>query len=341
LNTISLFIKDTPWAISGNLSYEKNNNEHYFGIGEASLAHFTFPGSNESFRKFDDYEKVRDQVINGQTWTKYDAYRKKELTLVANLEYNLMEGLLRPLAGLQISRIHAGDYTGRAIDGAIGQETRLHEEVRTSDIPGFAGGWNNLLSIGLTFDSRDFKPDPNSGLLVEVLAQASAKLWGSQFNYQQVTTGITYLNDLLPEQTRLIFAGTLVYASQFGDVPFYATPNLAVPHDELRQGLGWFKTLPGYLTNRFIGDTTAHGNVELRWSFTEFTVWKQNIRMMLVPFAGAGRIFDNIGNTTLKNWKSESGLGLRLAWNLSTVISFDFARSNEGTVFYMELGHPF
>jgi len=97
----------------------------------------------------------------------------------------------------------------------------------------------------------------------------------------------------------------------------------------------------GFLNNRFIGDATAYGNLELRWSFNEFTVWQQHIRLMLAPFAGGGRVFDNLGNTTLNDWKYGGGLGLRLAWNLSTVVSFNYAVSGEGDVFYMELGHPF
>lgn len=35
------------------------------------------------------------------------------------------------------------------------------------------------------------------------------------------------------------------------------------------------------------------------------------------------------------------GAGLRLAWNLSTIISFDFSHSREDSVFYMELGSQF
>ena len=60
---------------------------------------------------------------------------------------------------------------------------------------------------------------------------------------------------------------------------------------------------------------------------------------MLVPFIDAGRVFDSIGDTTL--WKFAGGIGLRLAWNLSTIVSFDFGRSSEGNMFYMLLGHQF
>jgi outer membrane protein assembly factor BamA len=335
------FINDSPWSASGYFIYAKNDLENYFGAGESSLERLSFPGSDQTFKKFDDYEKARDQVTNGQTWARYDSYRKNQFALITNLEYSFMGGRLRPLVGLQASKIRVGDYTGEIAKGGIQQETRLREETREGKILGFDGGWNNLIWLGLTYDTRDFEPDPNSGVLARVLVQGSSEFWGSEFDFGQITTAISYFHDLLPEQTRLVFAGNLVYASRFGDVPFYALPSLSVPNDELRQGLGGFNTVEGYLNNRFIGDASVYANVELRWSFNDFMVWDEHIRLMLAPFAGGGRVFDDVGNTTLDDWKYGGGLGLRLAWNLSTVVSFNLAATSEGNVFYMELGHPF
>jgi outer membrane translocation and assembly module TamA len=70
-------------------------------------------------------------------------------------------------------------------------------------------------------------------------------------------------------------------------------------------------------------------------------LWGQHLRFMLVPFVDTGRVFDSIGDTTFKDWKLDGGIGLQMAWNLSTVVSFDYTRSGEGTMFYMELGHQF
>jgi outer membrane translocation and assembly module TamA len=67
----------------------------------------------------------------------------------------------------------------------------------------------------------------------------------------------------------------------------------------------------------------------------------QHLRFMLVPFVDTGRVFDSVGDTTFEDWKFDGGIGLRLAWNLSTVVGFDYARSDEGGAFYMELGHQF
>ena len=108
-----------------------------------------------------------------------------------------------------------------------------------------------------------------------------------------------------------------------------------------RTGWGGHATLLGFVTDRFVGEAMACANVELGWSFSETMVWGQHLRIMLVPFVDAGSVFDSVGDTSFNDRKFDGGVGFRLAWNLSTVVSFDYARSSEGSLFYMELGHQF
>ena len=95
------------------------------------------------------------------------------------------------------------------------------------------------------------------------------------------------------------------------------------------------------LPEDLVGEAAAFANGELRWSFGDAMVGTQHLRFMLVPYVDTGRVFDSVSGTTLADWKFDGGIGFRLAWNLSTVVSFDYARSGEGTMFYMELGHQF
>jgi len=93
--------------------------------------------------------------------------------------------------------------------------------------------------------------------------------------------------------------------------------------------------------DRFVGQVAAFANGELRWSFGEAMFWNQHLRFMLVPFVDTGRVFDSIDRTTFSGWKLDGGAGFRMAWNLSTIVSFDYGRSTEGGMFFMELGHQF
>ncbi len=53
---------------------------------------------------------------------------------------------------------------------------------------------------------------------------------------------------------------------------------------------------------------------------------------------GGGRVK---AKHTLKDWKITAGSSFRLAWNLATVVSFDYGIGGEWKFSYMELGHPF
>ena len=160
-------------------------------------------------------------------------------------------------------------------------------------------------------------------------------------NYGQATFGVTGYTPFIPGYDRLIVVGNATYSVRFGDVPFYALNRLPLPKNEVRTGLGAFPTLRGYSSNRFVGDVTVGANAELRWSFSEFVVWDQRLKTALASFVDTGRVFDSAGSFTTSDWKYSYGFGLRLSWNLATVISFDYGISPEGSLFFMELGQPF
>jgi outer membrane protein assembly factor BamA len=334
------YIGDSPWRIRGAAVFEQNKFENYFGVGESTLGPLTYPGSPLTYDKIADYQDALNQNVAGQTWARYNEYRKTQLGGGITVERDYWGGWLRPLLGLQFTHVDVGDYTGEIIDGAVMQPTRLFTDHEQGKVIGFGGGWDNALKIGLTFDTRDFEPDPSSGVMLQTIGRISSQALGSAFDYQKITFNARGFQNLLGGSGRLILAGQLTYVMQFGDVPFYSAPIIPLSDGDV-YGLGGRATLRGFVTDRFVGNAAADANAELRWSFAETTFWKQHLRFMLVPFVDTGRVFDSVGDTTLDRWKFDAGIGFRLAWNLSTVVSFDFARSSEGNMFYMELGHQF
>jgi outer membrane protein assembly factor BamA len=186
----------------------------------------SFPGSPRTFTSYDDYYTALNENRNGQTWARYDDYHRTAGLGVVTLERDYLGGLLRPQIGLQISHVRVGDYTGDAIDGAVMQTTRLREDSEAGRIVGFAGGWDNAIKLGLTYDSRDFEPDPSSGLMLQLAGRLSGGWLGSSFDYQQFTFSVRKFQNLLPQPDRLILALRGVYAMQFGTVPFYSASRL-------------------------------------------------------------------------------------------------------------------
>jgi len=334
------YVADSPWRIRAAGAYDQNQLENYFGVGESTLGPLTYPGSPLAYDDFDEYNDALERNVNGQTWERYNKYRKTQTGGLLTLERDFWGGWFRPQFGMQFSYIDVRDYTGDTIDGAVMQPTRLFTDQQAGNVIGFNGGWDNALKIGLTFDTRDFEPDPASGVMLQAVGRISSEIIGSSFDYQQLTFSGRAFHNLLGDRGRLILAGRLTYVMQFGDVPFYSASVIPFTDGDVT-GLGGFATLRGFSTDRFVADAAAYANGELRWSFADTVLWNQHLRFMLVPFVDTGRVFDSVDDTTFKNWKVDGGVGLRLAWNLSTVVSFDYARSGEGNLFYMELGHQF
>lgn len=335
------YIDDSPWRIKSYLGYTQHKNRNYFGTGEETLGPLRYPGSPRTFDRFDRFKDALEDTTGGVTWAKYVNYHQRHFVGAVNLERDLLGGLLRPLVGVQFGRIGVTDYTGRTVDDAAQQETKLEEDHRLGKIQGFDGGWDNSVRVGLACDTRDYEPDPTSGILAQAFLSGALRALGSELDYGQATLGLTYYTPVIPDYDRLVAVANATYAVRFGDVPFYAMNRLALPKNEVKTGLGAFPTLRGYRSNRFVGRVTVGADAELRWSFSEFVLWDQRLKTALATFVDVGRVFDSPSSFSTNDWKHSYGAGLRLAWNLATVISFDYGIGPEGRLFFMELSHPF
>ena len=334
------YIGDSPWRVRAAAVFEQNQFQNYFGVGESTLGPLTYPGSPGEYTNWDDYQRALQRVVNGETWARYNDYRKTQAGVAMAVERDYLGGRLRPQLGLQFTHVNVADYTGETVDGAVQQPTRLFTDYQNGQVVGFDGGWDNALKVGLSYDTRDFEPDPASGIMLQAVGRFSLQAMGSAYDYQQFTFSARGFQNLLPDPGRLILAGRVTYVMQFGDVPFYSAPTIPFTDGDAN-GLGGFATLRGFVTDRFVGEAMAYANLELRWTFGDTTLWGQHLRFMLAPFVDAGSVFDSVGDTSFNDWKFDGGIGIRLAWNLSTIISFDYAQSGEGSLFYMELGHQF
>jgi outer membrane protein assembly factor BamA len=336
------YIADTAWRVRATGAYLVYKFEDYFGVGEETLGPLSFPGTpGVTYARANDYFDALEENRNGRNWSRYNYYDRRQMVFALNVERDYLGGLLRPLVGFQISHVDVRDYTGQNVEGGINQETKLREDSRTGKIEGFDGGWLNLLRIGLTYDSRDYEPDPTAGFLAQALFEGTARWLGGSSTFGHFTVGFQGYYPLIQHVTRLVLAGNAVYSAHFGDTPFYALPSLTVPGNDRKEGLGGWRTLRGYYGNRFVGDVAMQGSLEMRWSLFDVTVLNQHLKPMLVPFLDLGRVFDKVDRFRLNDWKVTGGVGVRVAWNLATIVSFEYGMGSEGGLFYMELGHQF
>jgi outer membrane protein assembly factor BamA len=334
------YFLDTPWRLRVEAEFLNNPVQYYFGIGQAGQQ-LVVPGTGQVFGSYGGYKSALEQQSGGDTNAKYDLYGLSRLGFQAAAEYDLLGGLIRPLFGIRIARVWIDDYTGDTVDGARQLATHMRDDCSSGRARGCGGGFDNFVKLGFTFDTRDFEPDPSTGILAQLTAELSPKFLGSAFNYGRLTASLAGFGTVLRHRMQqVVLAGRFLYVWQFGDVPFYSMNTLAF-NERDRQGLGGLRSIRGYKQDRFIGPVMMAGNMELRWSFVEFRVFKQDLKLMAVPFLDAGRAFDGMGSVTMSDWHLAGGAGIRMAWNLSTIICFDYGFASEGQAFYMDLSHQF
>ena len=175
------------------MQYTIDPLNNYFGIGDASMQDFHFPGApGKSFDTYDGYQDALRQAVNGFAYTKYDLYESRETSFDVAVERDTFGGIVRPLLGVAVRYTDLRDFTGSSVDAetpsgrditAVEQPTRMHTDCQTGVITGCRGGFDNTFKLGVSLDTLDFEPDPYSGVLAQAVAELSAKALGSDFDY--------------------------------------------------------------------------------------------------------------------------------------------------------------
>jgi outer membrane protein assembly factor BamA len=176
-------------------------------------------------------------------------------------------------------------------------EPGLFERYKTLDIipsSETSGGWVNTLKLGVTWDSRDNKPNPMKGIWTEVGLEMAPKFMGNDWSFSRLY--IIHRQYFTLIQNNLSFVYRLSYQTKIsGDVPFFYESQVITSRltGATSEGLGGSKTLRGVLRNRVIGDGYFMGNFELRWKPLYFNLFKQECYLGLNTFYDMGRITEN------------------------------------------------
>jgi outer membrane protein assembly factor BamA len=325
------FVGNTPYRVRATLTYERNVNANYFGNGTSALANLSYRGT-----RYATYDEAVSAA--GAHYFHYGYDRPQGQVVV---ERSFWGGRLRGLYGINVQHVAITRYDSSA---AFWPTTRLGEDCAAGLASGCDGGWNNTLRAGVAFDTRDFDPDPNHGVFIDTTGHWSARGFGSSADYLRLTTAARAYVSPFPGLADLVVAGRVLYSIQSARVPFFALDTLAMAGgtDDAtdQQGLGGERTLRGYRQDRFIGLVAAAASVEVRWTFVEFPLLGQRFSLQVAPFVDSGRVFDRVA-LSLDDWKTSAGAGLRVGWNRSTIVMFDFGASSEDTGFYVDFGMPF
>jgi hypothetical protein len=337
------YVAGTSLRLRSQLIYARATAKPYFGVGAKTMRDLTFPGSSRSYAQFSDYQRALDRVgDDGKTYSLYNQVDLEQPLFIVSIERGLFGGLLRPFLGLGFSRATLRDYTGEEVEAlAVPMaRTRLRDDCDEGAVVGCAGGWDNTVRLALAFDTRDFEPDPNSGVFVDAALQLGTSGLGSDYDYRRVLVAARDYYSPFPAAVDLVIATRAALMVQTRGAPFTSMNNLPFTEDT-RYGLGGVRTLRGFKQDRFIGHVMSLANLELRWTFYRFGLWKQKFALIVVPFVDYGAVFDELDDLRLRGWQRAEGSGLRITWNQATVIMCDVGMSDEDWGVYINFAHIF
>jgi Omp85 superfamily domain len=340
---------DSPYRVRSQLIFARNINSNYFGLGEASLAPLRFPGSAETYESYADYSDDQRRIADGTAWTKYDQFDLLRPIFIASLERLFHRDRIRVMAGIGFTYARIDDYTGERVDAVDDQgdattatmaTTRLRADCDSGRLVGCDGGRDNLLRFGLSYDTRDFEPDPNRGVFIDIAVDVGTVALASEYDYIRVLGAARGYLSPFPSLADLVLAGRVLLEVQSDGTPFWDMNTLPFTEDP-RAGLGGHRTLRGFRQDRFVGPVMAAINGEVRWTFAHTRLWKQNFAFIAIPFADLGRPFDQVSDLSAHDWRTTLGGALRISWNLATIVTIDYGVSNEDTGLYINFGHIF
>ena len=148
------------------------------------------------------------------------------------------------------------------------------------------GGISSAIRVGLLYDTRDKENAPSKGIWAEVHATVAPSWLGTSHPYYRYSATFRHYvpivkNDVLTLAYRLNYEGSFGNSTPYYMLPFITT--MGSTYD--REGMGGYRTIRGIMRNRVQGLDMASYNLELRWRFVRFALWKQNIAFGLNIFS--------------------------------------------------------
>lgn len=352
------YYKGTRWRFKVDFKAQQNPANLYFGLTESTLGQLRLPSDeNTTFSTYREFDRARKTLRPGGvgeadfvTDALSNRFRETEYMLNLKADYALGKGKWRIMGGYEIQHLSYATFEGmeaEAIDPITGQTTTapngislLRRDFEDGLISGVDGGWVSIIQTALIFDTRDFEPDPTKGYYFEIANEYSSKYIGSQFDFDKLfIQGRAYQK--IPVGKRTVLAGRFGVGNIFGNnAPFFEFQDQWSPEGSIN-ALGGRQSLRGYRANRFLARSMWFTNVELRVRLAETQIGKQRFAFGVAPFFDAGTVRDRWQDLNFNNIKYSYGGGLRIAWNQSTILSFDYGHSKEDRLFYFGIGQAF
>ena len=355
------YYKGTRWRFKIDFKAQQNPANLYFGSAESTLGELRLPSTpngGQTYTTYSAFDKARKTLRPGDfgeagfvTDALSNRFRETEYMLNLKADYALgKKGIWRIMGGYEIQHLSYKTFEGTeadAIDPITKQEIKapngtslLRRDFQQGLVSGLDGGWVSIIQTALIFDTRDFEPDPTRGYYFEAANEFSNPVIGSEFSFNKLFFQGRFYKKI-PLGPRTVLGGRVGVGNIFGkNAPFFELQDQWSPDGSINS-LGGKQSLRGHRANRFLARSLAFVNVELRVRLAETTIGKQRFAFGIAPFFDAGTVRNNWQDLNFSNIKTSYGGGLRIAWNQSTILSFDHGFSKEDKLFYLGIGQAF
>jgi outer membrane protein assembly factor BamA len=358
------YIFDTPYRIKAEIYYDRVDNTPYFGIGSQTMRPLSYE-DRSSLRRgrvrnatFSEYEKNLGTIRPGRDLregplasdSSYHEYDFESIggsfaidrTFFGALRIGIDQEVSSNIVRTYDQSWVPGTFPGTGVEVHVPSgRTKVTEDAESGLITGLQGGFINYTRFGIMYDTRDFEPDPDKGIVLELNHSIASRWNASDYEFNKTFAQFMIFQKILPNIfEELVFASRMAAHYSAGNVPFFEYRYIW-SIDGAQEGLGGVRTLRGYRQDRFVAPVMGWGNLELRWRFGSFK-WEDNLfTFSLVPFYDFGKVWDRPKDMDLMGYAHSYGMGLRAIWNQATVILFDYGISREDRQFFIEFGHVF
>jgi hypothetical protein len=368
------YIFNSKWRLRADAVLWEDPNAQYWGIGRSSLDRLNFrdkrTGDIRTFNKVNEYEQnlaIAEQGFDGLWYTDfhYNHILQREQLYNLLMERTFLGGRLRLMFGYEALFTNFQSYNGKVAEEAFTLDGNPIEAINNPtlvDIQKAEGVWNrfnlsglddsdgfnftSMLAGALIYDTRDFEPDPSTGLFLQYSHEYSPSWLFSDFNFNKMMLQGQVIHTIKRwrnNKSRLTFAGLAAVGHIWGtNINFIEMWDLS---SQAEAGgilvLGGARSIRGFREARFLAPTVALVNLELRARFYEFSFLRQHFALGANVFYDAGSVWDEFRDINFRRWVGAPGAGARIAWNQSTILRLDFAASREGSQFFFGFGHIF
>ena len=230
------------------------------------------------------------------------------------------------------------------LPGTWGDYTPYPDSLYANDIPAAnQQGFASVIEAGVMFDGRDNEPSPTKGYWIETTLRQSSPYWGSKWSYLGANLS---LRGYFPfdTQRRWVLAGQAIFDGMIGEAPLQEI--VRVGGTLLQTAYGGEYMGRGIRSQYFPGRVKIIKQLEMRYRFWGFDVWKQHFDTSAVAFLDTGVISWKLSGLENYPFKPLLGFGggFRIAWNEAFIIRIDLGFSPiESYVprFYLKIGNVF